>query len=362
MKKIVILILLIGSVLNLKAQVKDEICGTKITGKPIIFTEKQNDSLKSVMVVNQPYAIKIWVTVFANDDGSNRAATDANIYRQLQNMSNQFQPQNICFVLMGLTQVNNSDLNDHIASTEEAELNPFRVAGCLNIFIHQQLPGLFGIAYAIPNSYLSMRSDAMASTTMISILAHEMGHCLGLIHTFETYGMPKDENVARSGNCSNCSTRGDLLCDTPADDNGGENGSCVYNGTGVDACNVAYSTNPPLTNNVMSYYNFCSNTFTNGQGNRMRSFLLTNSTLNSFLVNDVLYMPSSANSSITWTFGSQTYAARDNIYICFYANNIYNVSGSANQNIVSRKVTLKPGTRFSPSTGRVKITANPYCQ
>lgn len=51
------------------------------------------------------------------------------------------------------------------------------------------------------------------STTNLSTTAHEMGHCLGLYHTFQG----GDENVARSGNCANCTTTGDGLCDTEAD-------------------------------------------------------------------------------------------------------------------------------------------------
>lgn len=363
--------LILTCFIAIKAKAQGNDCGTKVKGSPIIFSEKQKDSLNKIMAVNQPYAIKIWVTVFANNDGSNRAASDTDIRRQIQNMANQYQPHNICFMLMGITQVNNSDLNDHNvtsvpATDESAEVVPFLVAGNLNIFIHNSLPGLNGIAYDIPNSYLSIWGGAIEQpqTGNISTLGHEMGHCLGLYHTFEpwadTSGNPtKRENVARNGACKNCTINGDVLCDTPADDDGGVNSSCVYTGGGMDACNVVFT---PMTSNMMGYGNRpCRNTFTTEQGTRMRSFLISNSTLNSFLVNDIVYLPPSANSSVFWSLGNQTYVARDFIGISQFANNVYDVSGSANQLIVSKRVSLKPGTRLHPNTGRVQITSNPYC-
>ena len=369
MKKIIMLLML---AMSFKSYSQGNDCGTKVKGSPIIFSEKEQEAINKILAVNQPYAIKIYVTVFANNDGTNRAASDTDIRRQIQNMSNQYQAHNICFMLMGIRQVNNTDLNDHnvtdvVATDESVEVLPFIVSGNLNIFVHNSLPGLNGIAYAIPSSYLSISGGVAAQPQNgnISTLGHEMGHCLGLYHTFEPWadanGNPtKRENVARSGGCKNCTTNGDVLCDTPADDDGGVNSSCNYIGDGIDACNVTFT---PMTSNMMGYGNRpCRNTFTGEQGTRMRSFLVSNSTLNSFLVNDVLYLPTSANSSIYWSLGNQTYVARDFIGIAQYANNVYDVSGSANQLIVSKRVSLKPGTRLHPSTGRVQITANPYCQ
>lgn len=365
------LLILLIFVISFESYSQGNDCGTIAKGLPIIFSEKQKDSLNVIMTVTQPYAVQIFVTVFANNDGSNRAASDADIRRQIQNMSNQYQPHNICFLLMGIQQVNNTDLNDQnitnsSATDESLEVLPFIVAGSLNIFIHNSLPGLAGIAYGIPNTYLSMSGGAIAQpqTGNITTLGHELGHCLGLYHTFEPWtdatGNPtKRENVARTGACENCTTNGDVLCDTPADDNGGVNSTCVYIGGGLDACNVVYA---PMTSNMMGYGNrACRNTFTSGQGSRMRYFLINNSNLFSFLANDVLFLPSSPNSAISWTLGNQTYVARDFIGITQYANTTYDVSGSANQLIVSKKVSLKPGTRLHPSTGRVQITANPYC-
>jgi hypothetical protein len=362
MKKILFLLMTLIHT-NLSAQIIQQIdCGTKVTGKPIIFTQEQKDKLANV--INTPYTVKIFVTVFADDNGSNRATTDADVLRQVQNMANQYQPQNICFILGGIRQLNNSDLNDQDAddSTEKTELPPVLVNGFLNIFIHKALPGYNGNAYAIPNTYLSMSGSAMESLDFIGILAHEMGHCLGLYHTFEPwrdkFGNPTNkEKVARDGDCKNCTTAGDVLCDTPADDNGGVNASCVYIGTGKDACNTSYS---PLTNNLMAYGDYsCITTFTNDQGDRMRSFLETNSSLHAFLVHDILYTPVIGNYTIS--SGTGYSLARDIFYVSDGNPNL-TVNGTANYQFQAKKVLLKSGTKFSPGVGgRVSVKSNPYC-
>lgn len=78
-------------------------------------------------------------------------------------------------------------------------------------------------------------------------LAHELGHCLGLYHTFETlFG---NELV----NGSNCTAAGDLVCDTPAESPlfaFEENASCAYTTTRTDANGDTYAPDP---HNIMNY-------------------------------------------------------------------------------------------------------------
>jgi hypothetical protein len=86
-------------------------------------------------------------------------------------------------------------------------------------------------------------------------VAHEVGHCLGLLHTHHEDGC---EDLGGS----NCGEMGDLVCDTPPDD--GQYG----NPTNCDE-------NDPLAVNIMSYYPIrtCPDRFTVGQGERMRHYL-----------------------------------------------------------------------------------------
>ncbi|WP_165372134.1 M43 family zinc metalloprotease [Emticicia agri] len=360
MKKILFFFIMLSSITSMAQTLK---CITHENKPPIIFSKKTNDSLKQTNAINMPYTVKIYVTIFADNGGSNKATTNEHVLRQIQNMANQYQSQNICFLLVGIRQINNTDLNDHNVSdsTENTELTPYMVNGFLNIFVHKYLPGYHGYAYAIPNTYLSVTGNIIESTDVTGILGHEMGHCLGLYHTFSSWveknGTVHKENVARSGDCKNCEIEGDVLCDTPADDNGGVDASCIYTGTAKDACNTSYS---PLTNNLMAYGDYrCITTLTNGQGERMRTFLATNSALNAFLVHDALYTPVFGNTTIS--SGTGHTLAREAVYISEGSANL-TVNGTARQYYQAKKVSVKSGTKFSPASGGlVSVKSNPYC-
>lgn len=99
-----------------------------------------------------------------------------------------------------------------------------------------------------------------------AVLAHELGHFFGLLHTHET------ANGFEFVDGSNCSDAGDLVCDTPADPN--------VSRYSLDGCNFATNVvdqngdlYKPFTANIMSYAPAsCQNRFTAGQNERMYFF------------------------------------------------------------------------------------------
>ena len=101
------------------------------------------------------------------------------------------------------------------------------------------------------------------------ILAHELGHYFGLLHTHET---AKGKELVDRSNCRNT---GDLLCDTPADPNlytTTDPSTCQYTGAHTDANKERYT---PEVGNLMSYApERCRQTFSQGQCHRMRQRLL----------------------------------------------------------------------------------------
>lgn len=103
-----------------------------------------------------------------------------------------------------------------------------------------------------------------------SILAHEMGHYLGLYHTFE-------------GGCYNfdCTTNGDMVCDTPPDNSKapgctGSPNSCNTDTLSSYSNGFFHTDVPDQVTNFMDYGNAsCANQFTQGQADRMRAAIIT---------------------------------------------------------------------------------------
>lgn len=90
-----------------------------------------------------------------------------------------------------------------------------------------------------------------------AVTAHEMGHYLGLLHTF-------------NGGCTNddCTLDGDLICDTPPDNTQG--GSCISNSCDTDVPDLLDD-----SNNYMDYTSCTPLRFTEGQKSRMQAVLAT---------------------------------------------------------------------------------------
>ena len=128
-----------------------------------------------------------------------------------------------------------------------------------------------------PGGYATMppgggATDGIVVSGFGVVLAHEMGHYLGLYHTFE-------------GGCTNnnCLTDGDKVCDTPPD---GTTAGAVNCNTPTNSCNTdtlsSYSNGffprdtTDFIRNFMDYGNTaCSNMFTQGQSERMQNAILT---------------------------------------------------------------------------------------
>jgi len=179
-------------------------------------------------------------------------------------------------------------------------LNRWNPLCYINIWLVNSIPGsVAGYAYlpaAHGSNFDGIVQEAAYFGSSYSndvVITHEMGHYLGLYHTFE-------------GGCTNnnCLTDGDKVCDTPPD-----NSTAYTNcGTAVNSCSTdvlsGFSIDMnDLTDDYMDYGNFnCMNVFTQGQADRM-NWTITN-VRNSLL--QCLSCQTPCNLPVTANFTSST--------------------------------------------------------
>lgn len=109
---------------------------------------------------------------------------------------------------------------------------------------------------------------AKSSALSARIMAHELGHYFGLLHTHDT------DNGKELVNGLNSHTAGDLITDTPADPNLyklTDVRTCKYKGNLKDDNGDLYHPDP---SNLMSYAFNCRKKFSLGQCDRIRSRLM----------------------------------------------------------------------------------------
>jgi hypothetical protein len=196
----------------------------------------------------------------------------------------------------------NLDLCDNVVARENLQqyLNSNSIPDGINGYLFNDAGG--GDAYFIPST------NFYAGGLDFKTVAHELGHCLGLHHTFNCQG---GNNECVDRNHTSATNGGDKVCDTDADPNNGidentclkttslfDNNRSEHNGCLSPFTNTCAGDeyNPPVQN-IMSYYGECRESFTPGQAERMKQMMMLSPILQ--------YAASDGNevisSNTTWT-------------------------------------------------------------
>ena len=208
--------------------------------------------------------VKTKVIIASQATPGGDATTPSAVQRDLDGMNALYAQNNtdIQFELCGPMRIVDNDNLYAMWNFDPAVLNPYYEPGYVTLVYVALLPnGLAGFNFG---DLVFLRGGDNAR-----VLAHEVGHLLGLPHTHDALFEPELVDG------SNCTIGGDQICDTPADPNLGLPGmisyaTCTYIGTGTDANGDAYM---PQTTNIMCY-SFCDNNlFTPGQAQVMQYVL-----------------------------------------------------------------------------------------
>ena len=268
---------LIFLAMQLGANAQQSHCATLLGDQTKAFLMGRSNQLNNIKNQNpniqtrRSVPIKFHLVADGNGNGYYRTA---DLYELMCTLNRQFDTTNIRFYMLEpINYIANTNFyNFTNIAFGDACMNQYNVANACNVYINENPWGACGYAY-YPNSgpfngnagiFLAKScSDPKSNTTF----AHEMGHYLALPHTFDVVS-GNIEFVNRA----NCSTAGDLFCDTPADFIN-QRWNCPYNGTQTDPNGQPYSPDPRF---FMSYsLDACMNRFSAQQRTAM-DFSLTN--------------------------------------------------------------------------------------
>ena len=162
-----------------------------------------------------------------------------------------------------------------------------------NIYFSNSLGGVGGFSFGATQNKVNNRTFVLnGQADDDKTLAHELGHYFNLPHTFnnsDATNIADRELVTRNPSeiaprlSANCDTKGDYICDTPADPYNLDNGKltdCSTTGAGITAVDANGDAFVPMPDNIMGYYFCATNRFTAGQYARMNAALAINNVPN----------------------------------------------------------------------------------
>ena len=221
-------------------------CSTVVDSAQIKFENNITDSITTLIPLNRTFNITVYVVKYSGSDQTGVNPNDINQY--IAEVNQAFEPIKVTFQIGSYDTIDNYQLDYIRQAVNEKDLTSrYFQLNTINLYLVSQLTDKTNKTTCAYTYYPSARKDMifMAKNCVSGVLLTEqLGHFFNLYHTHETaFGL---ELV----NESNCSTAGDLCCDTYAQpDLSGKVTDCKYSSSVKDPNNQLYQ---PSVKNYMS--------------------------------------------------------------------------------------------------------------
>lgn len=248
--------------------------------------------------------VRLSIHVFCENGGGNCAATQADVDTAVARLNADFAPWRIQFVaeanFISSTRYRYLDPNTESSGMKRTYADS--PATKLNVYVVNTGSGVSWGTYPWTPDALGAQGGVVmheswfvAATTLPTICTHEVGHCLGLWHTF--HGV---DEVPPCGDCYEAAGRtpadGDITGDRCSDTNPTpQNSNNCFDPPGTDPCSGSPWVSTPYLN-YMGYSHTCPIEFTAQQAGRMHCW--TASALSGWLL---VPMPPTAPGTPTLT-------------------------------------------------------------
>jgi predicted Zn-dependent protease len=306
-KKYLLLNLFFALTFRLLAQ---DFCRTIAVPKNALSARTSN----RMQTVNSSYTVHIYAHVIRDNDGAGGHKIDS-VKAALKILMEDFNKQNVCVSLLGINEIRDYALyrsnyelllaqklldSDADGKFKLITNSSYKNPNAIDMYFFESNRAFTGESVnaglaIIEGKSLAIFSELDSKNVFgTKLLSHELGHCLGLWHTYHGSACEIDKDIPPEfANSSNGETAGDLVLDTPGD--------VITSPTNVkNDCSLVpiYSRNyctvlgftyykdsmgndfqPDMTLIMSGTTAKCRKNFTDGQGLRMRKIIASNSLL-----------------------------------------------------------------------------------
>ncbi|WP_370089593.1 M43 family zinc metalloprotease [Ekhidna sp.] len=329
-----------------------ENCETNATDQD--FSVRLNKR-KSLSYSNESLTFAVAHHIFLNDSGdpSSNPVKENDIATIMSKLNKEFSKFGIYFESVCIEYHNDSRyLLEVPNSSVGSVVQEYGQEDALDIYYSIDPP--YGGAASLPwnsRQFIAMNSDKIFDFTFL----HEFGHVFGMFHTHSGPGYNAYCVTEELVDGSNCSTTGDLICDTPADPGNWwkNDGNCNWTGDCTDANGQLYN---PDASNIMSYSpDECKSRFTTDQKVEMKKWARSDE------MRKFRYDPSQPLKLI----GKNFFCSSETQIIAIQGVNPSKIKwrNSSNLQIVSYGETLHvtPSSGVKPGKGWIEASYEKYC-